>query len=61
MRNWCVAETVCVRVEESGKAVEDAVDSGAGSGFVGIGRGVGGGLESSWWVERLAERGEGGG
>jgi hypothetical protein len=43
--NWCVAQTVCVGVEESGEAVEDAVDACAGSGFVGIG---GGGLESSW-------------
>lgn len=46
MRDGCVAEAVGVRVEESGEAVEHAVDSGAGRGFVGVG---GGGLESSWF------------
>jgi hypothetical protein len=58
--NWCVAEAVCVGLEESGEAVEDPVDSGAGRGFVGVGGG-GGGLESSWWG--VAQRGgeEGGG
>jgi hypothetical protein len=42
--NWCVAEAVCVGLEESGEAIEDPVDSGAGRGFVG---GGGGRLESS--------------
>jgi hypothetical protein len=36
MRDGCVAETVCVGVEESWEAVEDAVDACAGCSFVGI-------------------------
>jgi hypothetical protein len=62
MGNWCVAEAVCIGVQESGETIEDAVDACAGGGFVGIGGG-GGGLESSWCG--VAERGgvgeEGGG
>ncbi len=32
MRDWGVSEPICIRVEEAGKAGEDAINSGAGGG-----------------------------
>jgi hypothetical protein len=42
VRDGCVAEAVCVWVQEPGETIEHAVDAGA------FGIRGGGGLESSW-------------
>jgi hypothetical protein len=51
VRDGCIAESVCVRAQESREAIEDAVDTRLGACFAGIG---GGGLESPWGVEGSA-------